>query len=144
MDCFAQGVENGWLLDGVISQSDRQNVELWRYREGISESITRYGPYKNDLSVRISKVPVFLEKMDRLMQDICPEYEAVWYGHIGDGNLHMNLIGPAGPDTPGFEARCHEISETNHLDPISGWKHFSRTRHRIAPTTLAGQNQVTW
>ena len=114
MDCFTQGMENGWLLDGVLSQSDRQNGELWRYREGISESITRYRPYKNDLSVRISRVPVFLEKMDLLMQEICPDYEAVWYGHIGDGNLHMNIIGPAGPDTPDFAARCHEISEQTY------------------------------
>ncbi len=114
MDCFAQGMENNWLLDGVISQSDRQNGELWRYREGISESITRYRPYKNDLSVRISQVPVFLEKMHRLMQEICPEYEAVWYGHIGDGNLHMNIIGPQGPDTPGFAERCHHISEQTY------------------------------
>jgi FAD/FMN-containing dehydrogenase len=52
--------------------------------------------------------------MELLMQEIYPDFEAVRYGHMGDGNLHMNIIGPAGPDTPGFEARCHEISEQTY------------------------------
>lgn len=110
LDTFGDCLEKGWLLDGVISQSERQNQELWRYREGISESITRYRPYKNDLSVRISRVPGFLEEMECLMNEICPDYEVVWYGHIGDGNLHMNIIGSGDLPAGEFEARCHEIS----------------------------------
>jgi FAD/FMN-containing dehydrogenase len=114
LECFEYGLEQGWLVDGVISQSERQNAELWRYREGISEAITRYRPYKNDLSVRVSQVPEFLERMDVLMARLCPDFEVVWYGHIGDGNLHMNLIAP--PDLPRdeFEHRCHEISEQTY------------------------------
>jgi FAD/FMN-containing dehydrogenase len=107
-------VEKGWLLDGVISQSERQNQELWRYREGISESITRYRPYKNDLSVRISRVPGFLEKMDELVNGIDPEFETVWYGHIGDGNLHMNILGPEGLAVEEFERKCSRISEQTY------------------------------
>ena len=108
---FEDCVEQGWLLDGVMAQGERQNAELWRYREGISESISRYRPYKNDLSVRVSKVPDFLREMDRLVEKLCPDFEVVWYGHIGDGNLHMNLLGPQDLETAAFEARCKEISE---------------------------------
>jgi FAD/FMN-containing dehydrogenase len=114
VECFADCLEQGWLLDGVISQSERQNAELWRYREGISEAITRYRPYKNDLSVRISRVPEFLQRMEILMNDICPDFEVVWYGHIGDGNLHMNIIGPQDLSVAAFESRCHEISEQTY------------------------------
>ena len=114
LEIFEACVEEGWLLDGVIAQGERQNAELWRYREGISESISPYRPYKNDLSVRVSKVPDFLRQMDRLVEKVCPDFEVVWYGHIGDGNLHMNLIGPQGANTPDFEARCHEISEATY------------------------------
>jgi len=114
LECFEYGLEQGWLVDGVISQSERQNADLWRYREGISEAITRYRPYKNDLSVRVSRVPEFLQRMDELIIRLCPDFEVVWYGHIGDGNLHMNLIGP--PDLPrdDFEHRCHDISEQTY------------------------------
>ncbi|HET6565235.1 MAG TPA: FAD-binding oxidoreductase [Xanthomonadales bacterium] len=114
LECFEKGLEQGWLVDGVISQSDKQNADLWRYREGISEAITRYRPYKNDLSVRVSKVPEFLSRMDDLMAGLCPDFEVVWYGHIGDGNLHMNLIGPADLPRNQFEHRCHEISEQTY------------------------------
>ncbi len=114
LECFEYGLEQGWLVDGVISQSEKQNADLWRYREGISEAITRYRPYKNDLSVRVSKVPEFLRRMDKLMASLCPDFEVVWYGHIGDGNLHMNLIGPADLPREAFEHRCHEISEQTY------------------------------
>ena len=114
MTCFESCAEEGWLLDGVISQSDRQIAELWRYREGISESISHFPPYKNDLSVTVSRVPEFLRRMDRLIGEICPDFEVVWYGHIGDGNLHMNILKPAGLELEAFESRCHDISESTY------------------------------
>jgi FAD/FMN-containing dehydrogenase len=114
MECFERCAENGWLLDGVISQSEQQALELWRYREGISESISHFPPYKNDLSVRVSRVPGFLQRMDAVINEICPDFEVVWYGHIGDGNLHMNILKPASLSMEEFEHRCHEISECTY------------------------------
>ena len=114
MDCFRYCSEQGWLLDGVISQSDRQIAELWRYREGISESISHFPPYKNDLSVKVSAVPEFLKRMHALMNEVCPDFEVVWYGHIGDGNLHMNILKPASLTLSEFESRSHEISEKTY------------------------------
>ena len=114
MACFEFCSGKGWLIDGVISQNDRQAGELWRYREGISESISHFPPYKNDLSVRISRVPEFLGRMDLLMHEICPDFEVVWYGHIGDGNLHMNILKPADMDLSEFESRAHDISEKTY------------------------------
>ena len=110
MHCFERCAEKGWLLDGVISQNDRQAADLWRYREGISESISHFPPYKNDLAVKVSRVPEFLRRMDALLQEICPGFEVVWYGHIGDGNLHMNILKPPTLDLASFEARSHEVS----------------------------------
>jgi FAD/FMN-containing dehydrogenase len=114
MECFDFCSRQGWVLDGVISQSENQLARLWRYREGISESISHFPPYKNDLSVRVSAVPEFLRRMDLLMNEICPEFEVVWYGHIGDGNLHMNILKPAEMDLRDFESRSHGISEKTY------------------------------
>jgi FAD/FMN-containing dehydrogenase len=114
MACFERCAEQGWLLDGVISQSDRQIEELWRYREGISESISHFPPYKNDLSVRVSQVPEFLSRMGVLMAEVCPDFEVLWYGHIGDGNLHLNILKPADLGLEEFESRSHEISERTY------------------------------
>jgi FAD/FMN-containing dehydrogenase len=114
MAAFEQCAEAGWVLDGVISQSDRQIEELWRYREGISESISHFPPYKNDLSVTVSRVPEFLRRMGEVLESACPDFEAVWYGHIGDGNLHLNILKPPGLPLAEFERRSHEISERTY------------------------------
>ncbi len=114
MASFERCTEHGWVLDGVLSQSDRQAAELWRYREGISEAISHFPPYKNDLSVAVSRVPEFLRRMDALIAGTCPDFETVWYGHIGDGNLHMNILKPTGMDLADFEAQSHRISEQTY------------------------------
>ena len=108
--CFEQGLEDGSVTDGVISQSEQQAADLWQYREGISEAITKYTPYKNDLSVRISDVPEYLDALDQLIKSQYPQFEVLWYGHIGDGNLHMNILKPADMTTSEFEAACQEVN----------------------------------
>jgi FAD/FMN-containing dehydrogenase len=52
--------------------------------------------------------------MDALLREICPDFEVVWYGHIGDGNLHMNILKPPSLDLKSFEARSHEISSRTY------------------------------
>ena len=113
---FEQCAEQGWLADGVISQSESQAKELWRLREDISESISEYLPYKNDLAVRISRAPAFLAEADALLTREYPDFEVLWYGHIGDGNLHINILKPATLDHPAFVAKCGVVSE--HLFEI--------------------------
>ena len=49
MTAFTGCMEEGWVVDGVLSQSDTQAANLWQLREGISESIAAYTPYKNCL-----------------------------------------------------------------------------------------------
>jgi len=110
MAVFEQGFEAGWLLDGVISQSGAQMEELWQYREGISESITAYTPYKNDLSVRVSLVPGFMQELDQLVAASYPDFEVIWFGHIGDGNLHMNVLKPESMEIDDFEQACKLVS----------------------------------
>jgi len=103
-------VEDGSVLDGVVSQSEAQAADLWRYREGISEAITKYTPYKNDLSVRISKIPAYLRDLDELAQSRYPDFEVLWYGHFGDGNLHMNILKPTDMPVEEFEKVCGRVN----------------------------------
>lgn len=109
-DCFEHCVAEGWVTDGVLSQSETQAQNLWQLREGISESIAAYTPYKNDLSVRVSRMPAFLDGIDALVGERYPDFEICWYGHIGDGNLHLNILKPAGLSQEAFYERCHAIS----------------------------------
>jgi FAD/FMN-containing dehydrogenase len=107
---FEHCVGEGWVSDGVLSQSETQAANLWQLREGISESIAPYTPYKNDVAVRISRMPEFLDRVDALVRKRYPDFEVCWYGHIGDGNLHLNVLKPAALDRDAFFERCHLIS----------------------------------
>jgi FAD/FMN-containing dehydrogenase len=108
--CFEKGLEDGTVTDGVMSQSEAQAADLWQYREGISEAITKYTPYKNDLSVRISAVPEYLLALDQLIKKHYPQFEVLWYGHIGDGNLHMNILKPDDMTMQDFEEACQHVN----------------------------------
>jgi FAD/FMN-containing dehydrogenase len=103
-------MESGWVLDAVMSQSVAQARALWRLREDISETITRWTPYKNDISSTVSKVPQLLSAVDDVVHNHYPDWEVCWYGHIGDGNLHLNILKPENLDISDFKARCGDVS----------------------------------
>ncbi|HSG90996.1 MAG TPA: FAD-binding oxidoreductase [Pseudomonadales bacterium] len=111
LEVFEHCVEQGWAVDGVMSQSEEQARKLWRLREDISETLSRWTPYKNDIAVRVAAVPAFLAEVDALAKDAYPDLEVVWFGHIGDGNLHLNILKPDDLDQAAFYARCHEVSK---------------------------------
>lgn len=108
---FEQAVEKGWVSDGVLAQSDAQAAALWRLREGITESLAPHRPYKNDVSVKVSAVPAFLHEMQALLTHEYPHIEVVWFGHIGDGNLHINVLRPDSLDEDAFIAQCERVTE---------------------------------
>lgn len=111
MSLFEHCMEQGWISDGTISQSLGQAQNLWRLREDISETIARFTPYKNDISVKVSRVPQFLGDVDELVSQSYPDFEIIWFGHIGDGNVHLNILKPESLSKEEFFQRCGKVSE---------------------------------
>ncbi len=113
---FEHCAGNGWVEDGVISRSDAQAAALWRLREGITESLAPHKPYKNDISVLISRIPAFMQAIGEILAREYPRFDVVWFGHIGDGNLHINIVKPAELGDAAFIAQCehatHLLAET--------------------------------
>jgi glycolate oxidase subunit GlcD len=110
MELFEHCMEEGWVVDGVISQSETQAKNLWRLREDISETIAEWTPYKNDISVLVSKVPPFLAEIDDVVTKAYPDFEIIWFGHIGDGNLHLNILKPDHLAKEEFFEKCGKVS----------------------------------
>jgi len=108
---FEHCVGEGWVLDGVISQSQAQAAQLWRLREGITESLAPHVPYKNDVSVRVSAMPAFLAETQALLAREYPHFDVVWFGHIGDGNLHINVLKPGDMAQPDFVSECERVTK---------------------------------
>ena len=111
MNIFEHCMEQGWVEDGTVSQNAQQAKDLWRLREDISEATSAFQPYKNDVSVRISKVPEFLTEMDEILKKQYPDIEVVWFGHIGDGNLHINMLKPKDMDKDEFLSKCQKAND---------------------------------
>lgn len=111
LELFEHCMEQGWVLDGVMSQSEQQLQNLWKLREYISETISHWTPYKNDISVTIAKVPAFLKEIDTLVGEHYPDFEIVWFGHIGDGNLHLNILKPDAMPKEEFFAKCATVNK---------------------------------
>jgi FAD/FMN-containing dehydrogenase len=109
-EAVEQCMEAGWVVDAVMSQSVAQARALWRLREDISETISQWTPYKNDISSTVSKVPQLLSAVDAVVHQNYPDWEVVWYGHIGDGNLHLNILKPENLLIEDFKARCNDVS----------------------------------
>ncbi len=107
---FEQCLEQGLASDGVLSASEAQAAQLWRLREGITESIARYLPYKNDVVVRVSAMPAFLRETQALLAEAYPHFEVIWFGHIGDGNLHINVLKPESMAQDAFVADCENVT----------------------------------
>lgn len=111
LETFEYCVEQGWVVDGVMSQSQQQLENLWKLREYISETISHWTPYKNDISVTVAQVPAFLHDIDAIVEANYPDFEVVWFGHIGDGNLHLNILKPENLSKDEFFAKCATVNQ---------------------------------
>jgi len=110
LEVFTTCMDHGWILDGCISTSEAQARQLWQLREGITESIAHYTPYKNDVSVRVSDIPAFLHQAGELLAREYPQFEVIWFGHIGDGNLHVSILKPGQLAQAEFVRNCERAT----------------------------------
>jgi FAD/FMN-containing dehydrogenase len=90
-------LERGQVLDGSVAQSAAQAKGFWRLREDLVEAQHRTGRHlRTDISVAISDMVAFLAAADAAVAQAAPAATPIAYGHVGDGNIHYNIIPPAG------------------------------------------------
>ncbi|KAI5813552.1 D-lactate dehydrogenase 2 [Pyronema omphalodes] len=95
-------MENEYICDGTLAESETQQKELWAWREGIAEALGHFGGvYKYDVSIPLKELYVLVDDVRAKMRDAgllsTPEnpenvvVDCVGYGHMGDSNLHLNV-----------------------------------------------------
>jgi FAD/FMN-containing dehydrogenase len=105
---FAAGIEAGEIEDGALAESGAQRADFWRLRERVPEAERgEGGALKHDIAVRIARLPELLARAEPALRAIAPHRVSV-FGHIGDGNLHLNLLPPAGETLDAFRASAGE------------------------------------
>ena len=105
--------EEGLITDAAIAANSTQFKEFWGLRENITESLAAHGQVrKNDISLAIDKLDGFVKALQVLLLSKRPkDMEIVFFGHIGDGNLHINYVSPKTRDSKDFHAEAREIEE---------------------------------
>jgi FAD/FMN-containing dehydrogenase len=110
---LAAAMEKGWVTDAVIAESGPQRAAIWKLREEHSEAQKRAGAsVKNDISVPVSRVPELIHRATEACERLISGIRCAPFGHMGDGNIHFNLVQPEGADGGAFLARDHEIMDT--------------------------------
>lgn len=106
-------LEEELIYDAVVATSSLQFKELWGLRENITESLSAHGHVrKNDISLALNKLSPFMSELKILLDaESLGDIEVVLFGHIGDGNLHINYVTPKDKDFKAFHARAREIEE---------------------------------
>ncbi len=110
-EVLAKAFEDGLVLDATIASSDTQRAALWDVRELSPESHKRAGKVaRSDVALKQSALAPFYADMVAGIKKIDPNIRICGYGHIGDGNLHFNLVQAAGGD-PDFDSKVPALLE---------------------------------
>ncbi len=94
---LAQALEDDLIQDAAIAQTEGQAKVLWALREHQSAAQKPEGPsWKHDVSVPVSRVADFIDQASAAMERLEPGCRVVAFGHVGDGNVHYDILAPVG------------------------------------------------
>jgi FAD/FMN-containing dehydrogenase len=102
------------LVDSAFAEDEAGLRRLWRYREGVSEAIAAVGvPHKLDVAVPLAEVSRFVADVRARVADLAPQAQVAIFGHVGDGNLHVNVLG-LGPSDDEVDRAVLELAVAAH------------------------------
>jgi len=107
---LADALAAGAVEDATIASSLAQAAAFWHMRHGQSEAQKPEGVgVRHDVSVAVDRTPEFIERVTASVTALVPGIRPVGYGHLGDGNIHLNFVQPVDMTGEAFEARTADI-----------------------------------
>lgn len=107
-----QSLESGLIADAVMARSGAQARAFWAIREGLVEGQARRGYHvRTDLSVRLGDIPRLVDRARAFVAADHPAWLPQAYGHAGDGNIHFNVLPPAGLDEDAAREQGRKITD---------------------------------
>lgn len=112
---LSKALEDGLIRDAAIAQGEAQAKAFWSIRENQSPGQKPEGAtWKHDVSVPVSRVAEFLNLATARMEALVPGARVTAFGHVGDGNIHYDVIRPDGGDDAAHSAMRGEGSRIVH------------------------------
>lgn len=88
----------------AVATDEGARARLWEARERHAEAVAAVGiPHKLDVAVPLGRLAAFEAAVRARVAEVAPGSTTVVWGHVGDGNLHVNVVGPA-PDDEAVDA----------------------------------------
>ncbi|WP_439471441.1 FAD-binding oxidoreductase [Brevundimonas sp.] len=107
--------EAGLIIDAAIAQNDAQRAAFWKVREEQSAAQKpEGGGWKHDVSVPVSRIADFLDEASAAVERFEPGARISAFGHVGDGNMHYDILCPPGVEHAAFIGRWMKGSEVVH------------------------------
>jgi FAD/FMN-containing dehydrogenase len=104
-DELVSALDEAGVEDAVVADESGERERLWRLREGYTEALNAAGiPHKMDVGVPLRELPRFTEELGPLAERVAPGSMTIVFGHLGDGNVHVNVLGPEPDDDAVDEA----------------------------------------
>jgi FAD/FMN-containing dehydrogenase len=112
LESLSKILDTGLIADVLVAQGDSQAKKIWSLRDGITEAISRSGlSHKFDVTVPPGELPKFLNKMHSIGNDT-DGVRPVLFGHLGDGNIHVNMLKDSDLSNEEFIAKGVELAES--------------------------------
>ncbi|MFI4935910.1 MAG: FAD-binding oxidoreductase [Caulobacterales bacterium] len=109
------GLERELVRDAAIAQTEQQAKAFWALRENQSAAQKPEGPaWKHDISVPVSRIAEFIERASQTLTERYPGVRVDAFGHVGDGNIHYDILGAEGGDPAQHTARRDEAAHIVH------------------------------
>lgn len=112
---LSAALEDGVIADAALAQNDTQAKAMWAVREGQSAAQKPEGAaWKHDISVPVSQVAAFIDQASAAVTRLVPGARIVAFGHVGDGNIHYDVLRPPGADEDAHAAMRDEGAKAVH------------------------------
>jgi FAD/FMN-containing dehydrogenase len=98
------------VRDAVLASDSAARERLWRLRERHTEAVNAVAvPHKLDVAVPVAGLAAFVDEVREAIRGVAPDASVYLYGHAGDGNLHVNVVGPP-PEDEGVDDAVLELA----------------------------------
>lgn len=122
----------GLVEDATIAVSEAQAEAFWLLRESISAAERARGPaMQHDISVAVERMPDFVDEATARIERDWPGTEAIAYGHLGDGNVHLHVLAPRGSERAAWEAADGKAISRHVHELVTAWGGSISAEHGI-------------
>jgi len=101
-ESLATAGEEGRFADAAIASSQAQRDAIWALRDDVGQMFRLGHPFVFDVSLPVAEMEGYVSEVHGAFAAQMPQQRCFTFGHLGDGNLHFVVVGPAGPEVRGM------------------------------------------